>query len=242
MTSTDFLFTRAGFTALILLYILPLAAQPIKKGPWKSLLSPHMDSIWMSVSGAGFPEEGWDLRGGVLYLKSGRKGGDIITRKTYGDFELELEFKLSEAANTGIKYLVTRLRDAKGRKVLNGPEYQLIDDVHHPSVSGGKSPETSTASLYLLYPPEPMAFKGPGKWNRMRIVVRGDTVEHWLNGRRVVQYNRRSPDFKQGIQKTKFRQYAHYAQAAAGHILIQDHGDPAAFRKIRIRSISYATM
>src|SRR5690606_38891591 len=160
----------------------------------------------------------WAVEDGVLTLLAGRKGGDIITREQFSDFELMLDFKLADSANTGIKYFVAPLENAKGKIELNGPEYQLIDDFQHEAVKDGKSPETSTASVYLLYPPTQQVLKPAGEWNEARIVAKGKYVEHWLNGVKVVEYERGSPDFKQRVSDTKFNEYrTPYGEAEFGH-------------------------
>lgn len=192
---------------------------------------------WKSVSGDEFPEEGWKVENGILVLLPGRKGRDIITREQFSDFELQLDYKLADSANTGIKYFVSELKNKKGVTVLNGPEYQLIDDFKHEAVKDGKSPETSTGSLYLLYAPEGKMLNQPGEWNHVKIVSQGKTVEHWLNGKRIVTYERGSKEFRDLVNQTKFSEYQHYGEAPFGHILLQDHYDKAYFKNIKIRRL-----
>lgn len=194
-------------------------------------------SKWRSVKNAKFPSKGWKVVDGNLVITSGGKGGDIITREKYSDFELVFDYKLSDSANTGVKYLVNTLQDSNGRKVLNGPEFQLIDDYKHESVIDNKSPETSTGSLYLLYAPVGKQLNGPGEWNSVRIIVRGNRVEHWLNGKKIVDYNRGSSDFRKRVSETKFKEFKDYGEAESGHILLQDHKDQAYFRNIKIRRL-----
>src|SRR5690606_18654408 len=112
-------------------------------------------------------------------------------------------YKLADSANTGIKYFVSELKNAKGRIELNGPEFQLIDDYKHKTVKDGKSPETSTGSLYLLYAPKGKALNKPGRWNQAKIVAIGKTVEHWINGKKVLSYERGSEEFRKLISQTK---------------------------------------
>src|SRR5690606_27618700 len=120
------------------------------------------------------------------------------------------------------------LKNVEGKTELNGPEFQLIDDYKHESVKNNKSPETSTGSLYLLYAPEGKELNGPGEWNHVKIVAKGKHVTHWLNGKKIVSYERGSAEFKRLVANTKFNQYqTPYGEAAAGHILLQDHNDRA---------------
>lgn len=206
---------------------------------WESLLAGNHPNVrWRSIKSDRFPDEGWQIEDGVLSVSPGRKGGDIITRERFSDFELELDFMLTDSANTGIKYFVAPLKNAEGKTVLNGPEYQLIDDYKHESVIGNRSPETSTGSLYLLYAPEDKILHKAGEWNRLKIMAKGNYVAHWLNGQRILSYDRKSDIFRQRVSQTKFNEYqTGYGEAESGHILIQDHGDRAFFRNIRIRQL-----
>jgi len=206
---------------------------------WELLFDGSDPAIrWRSVGGDRFPSAGWTVKDGILTLLPGRKGGDIITREEFSDFELVLDFKLADSANTGIKYFVAPLENGKGKVTLNGPEYQLIDDFRHESVKNGKSPKTSTASLYLLYRPKRKVLKD-GEWNEAKIVAKGRHVEHWLNGKKVLEYERGSSEFKKGVSGTKFNEYrTPYGEAEFGHILLQDHQDGAYFKNIKIRRLN----
>lgn len=195
------------------------------------------DVKWRSINDDSFPKEGWENQNGMLVLLPGRKGRDIITREQFSDFELVLDYKLADSANTGIKYFVSGLKKVKGGAELNGPEFQLIDDFKHEAVKNNKSPETSTGSLYLLYAPQHKALNKPGKWNQARIVAKGKNVAHWLNGRKILSYERGSEGLRKLIAGTKFNAYQNYGEAGIGYILLQDHGDKAYFRNIKIRRI-----
>lgn len=218
--------------------VVQLSQQEQQEG-WELLFDGRDPSIrWRSVSGDRFPSEGWVAKDGILTLLPGRKGGDIITREQFADFELVFDFKLIDSANTGIKYFVAPLENAQGKVVLNGPEYQLIDDYKHASVINGKSPKTTTASAYLLYRPKGAVLKA-GDWNEGKIIAKGKHVEHWLNGKKVLQYERGSSDFRKRVSDTKFNEYrTPYGEAESGYILLTDHHDGAYFKNIKIRRLN----
>lgn len=196
-------------------------------------------SIWRGIATDGFPSTGWTVQNKVLTLAAGRKGGDLITKEKYGDFDLQLEYKLAPLANTGIKYFVELLTSGTKKKVTGiGLEFQLIDDFNHPEVKGNKHPEGSTGALYLLYAPQSNKKLNPvGQWNTVRILSRGKKVEHWLNGKKVLSYQRGSQKFKELVSSTKFKDYPDYGEALEGHILLQDHGDEASFRNIKLKRL-----
>lgn len=237
---------------LMLSLIFGACSQPVNEDTTINILSPQEqeagwellfdgqdpNSHWTAKGSDVFPEEGWIVEDGVFKVLSGRKGGDIITREQFSDFEFVLEFKLTDSANTGIKYFVSPLESENGSISLNGPEYQIIDDFKHESVKDGISPETSTASLYLLYEPEGKVLHEIGEWNQVKIVANGAHVEHWLNGTKVLEYERGSADFRARVADTKFNDYrTPYGESEYGHILLQDHNDEAHFRNIKIRRL-----
>lgn len=206
---------------------------------WELLFDGHHPNIkWRSIKGDAFPTEGWKVENNTLVLLPKLKGGDIITREQFSDFEMVLDYKLADSANTGIKYFVSELTNNKGRIQLNGPEFQLIDDYKNEYVSNNKSPETSTGSLYLLYAPKNKILKKPGKWNQAKIIAKGKNVEHWINGRMILSYERGSNEFRKLVAETKFKEYiTPYGEANMGYILLQDHKDKAYFKNIKIRRL-----
>ena len=206
-----------------------------KSEGWEMLFNGENLQKWRSVKNDSFPSGAWVVDEGSLVLA--KKGGDIITREKYGDFELAWDFKLTEGANSGIKYFVDTLYNTNGDLVINGPEYQIIDDLNYEGIKDDPNGVSSTASLYLLYPPENKTLNPAGEWNHSRIVASGNQVEHWLNGVKVVSYERGSNHFKEKMAATKFKDYPDYGQAKQGHILLTDHGDKVYFRNIRIRRL-----
>jgi hypothetical protein len=192
-----------------------------------------------SVKDDAFPDRGWEVKDGVLtVLSSGgdpaKKGGDIITRKEYGAFELKFDFNFTEGANSGIKYGIGN----------NGPsiglEYQILDDKIHPDANNGVVGNRKLASLYDLIPSEtePRYVNGPGSWNRGRIVVKADgTVQHWLNGRKFIEFTRGNNIYRALTARSKYAGYEGFGMAEKGPVLIQDHNDTVHFRSIKIREL-----
>jgi hypothetical protein len=198
-------------------------------GPWRSLLEDHSAPAWRGWKEPGFPA-GWHVIGGVL-SKDGPVD-DLVTKDSFGDFELELEWKIGKAGNSGIFYRGTREYD---HVYWSAPEYQLLDDDNTPD---GKSRLTAAGSDYALYEVPAGVVLPFDHWNKSRLVVRGTHVEHWLNGRKVVEYDLQSPDWKRRVAASKFAKYPHYGMAASGLIGLQgDHPGALAIRGIRIREL-----
>lgn len=213
-------------------------ALPGKSKGWDNLVAGNSLAKWRSVSTPGMPAEGWAINNGELTVGKGRKGGDIMTRHTYGDFELELEFRLAESANSGVKYLVNKVRNMETDKsAYLGIEYQLIDEANYKEVKIDPAGSMSTGAVYLLYAPKNKTLKPAGHWNQLRIVVKGRKAEHWLNGKKVAEYELHSEDFRGRVKDSKFKDVPDFATADHGHILIQDHGDEASYRNIRIHEL-----
>ena len=179
---------------------------------------------------------GWKIDNRTL-TKNGHVG-DLITRDQFGDFELELEWKIGRAGNSGIFYRGIEDADYKGapnddRIYTTGPEYQLLDD---KEATDNETRLTCAGANYGLYPSPEGHLKPVGEWNSARIVAKGAHVEHWLNGTRVVEYELWSPDWEAKVASTKFKAWPKFGRAKVGHIGLQgDHEGALAFRNIRIR-------
>lgn len=195
---------------------------------------------WRGAYKEKFPEKGWEIKDGELrVMKSAggesANGGDIVTIKEYNAFDLQFEFKLSEGANSGVKYFVTEKEENKGSAI--GLEYQLLDDDKHPDAKEGVVGNRTLASLYDLIPSLKVArgIHKIGEWNSGSIVVYPDNrVEHWLNGYKVVEYQRSSLIYDALVARSKYAQWKDFGKAEKGHILLQDHGDQVSFRSIKI--------
>ncbi len=173
---------------------------------------------------------GWSVTDGELIF-SGKNGGDIITKETYDNFELQLDWAISEGGNSGIMFNVG-LGD--GAPYLTGPEIQILDDSKH---GDGKSGLTSAGAIYALYPPVDKTLKPVGEWNEARIVVQGKTVSSYLNGTKVAECEMGSDDWKERLAKSKFSKWEKFASLDSGHIALQDHGNQVRFRNIRIKRL-----
>ena len=183
---------------------------------------------WMNARSGKFPEKGWMIEAGCLKHTAKGGGGDIITRSTYEQFDFRFEWKVAKGANSGVKYFIIRERGSLGH------EYQVIDDACYPD--GGKH---STASFYdVLAPAKDKPLKPVGEFNTSRILVKGQTVKHFLNGKVVLTYELGSDEVKAAVAKSKFRKLEKFGVRLAGHILLQDHGDEVWYRNIRIRDLS----
>ncbi len=166
-------------------------------------------------------------------------GGDIVTEATYGDFELQVDFKITEGANSGIKYYVnTDLNKGPGSSI--GLEYQILDDEVHPDAKLGNHEGSRTmASLYDLIAADPEKPVNPvGSWNHAHIISKDNHVEHWLNGMKVLEYERKSETYKKLVAESKYVEWPGFGEAEKGPILLQDHGDRVAFKNVKIRSIN----
>ncbi len=196
---------------------------------WRSLFDGTGTGAWRGFRRKGFPAKGWVVRDGMLVHEAGAGGGDLVTREVFGDFDLRLEWRVAKGGNSGIFYRVT---EEAGAVWMTGPEMQVLDDAGH---GDGRNPLTSAGALYGLLPCAVPAVRPAGSWNRVRILLRGGKVEHWLNGRRVVSLDLGSPRFAALVAKSKFRRFEGFGKAERGHLALQDHGDEVAFRGIKIR-------
>jgi len=186
---------------------------------------------WMNAGTGKFPAKGWTIEDGCLKHTAKGGGGDVITRSTYEQFDFRFEWKVAKGANSGVKYFIIRERGSLGH------EYQVLDDANHPD--GAKGANRQTAAFYdVLDPANDKPVKPVGEFNSSRILVKGNTVKHFLNGKDVLTYKLGSDELKAAIAKSKFKNLKVFGQRLPGHILIQDHGDAVWYRNIRIRDLS----
>ncbi len=210
-----------------------------KKEGWQLLFDGTTTQGWRGAYMDSFPAKGWEVRDGMLIVQASGGGeaafgGDIVTTGEYSSFELNVDFRLTEGANSGIKYFVTEEQPKTPGSAL-GLEYQLLDDARHPDAAKGINGNRKLASLYDLIPAPGTHPKPIGEWNQARILVKGRHVEHWLNGVKVLEYERGGEDFLAHKAESKFRERPGFGEAEKGHILLQDHGNQVFFRNIKIR-------
>jgi len=206
---------------------------------WKLLFDGKSLTGWRGAYLDSLPAKGWKIQDGVLSVQEtgggeAAFGGDIVTIEEYSSFELSLEFKLTEGANSGIKYFVTE-QQPKTPGSAKGLEYQLLDDAKHPDAKLGIKGNRTLASLYDLIPAQHGVARPIGDWNLARIIVKGKHVEHWLNGVKVLSYERGGSDFLAHKAESKFKDLPGFGEAERGHILLQDHGNQVSFRNIKIK-------
>jgi hypothetical protein len=214
-----------------------------KQDGWKLLFDGKTSKGWRSVRNTNFPAKGWDTNDGYLTIqgapdKSSQIGGDIITEERYGPMDLSFDFRMTEVANGGLKYFTTLSQGTTGSPL--GLEYQVLDDQKHPDARAGRNGNRKLGSLYDLIPANKQArfVKRIGQWNTARIVVSPNNhVEHFLNGVKVLEYDRGGVAYKEAVALSKFKNDANFGEATDGYILLQDHGCRINFRNIKVKRL-----
>jgi hypothetical protein len=195
---------------------------------WMLLFDGKTTAGWRGFKQQDIPA-GWEVVDGAL-TRTGR-AIDIVTIDQFDSFDLALEWKIAQGGNSGIMF---RVSEEGGATYHTGPELQVLDNHGHRD---GKAPLTSAGSCYGLYAPTRDMTKPVGSWNQTRLIVKGNHVEHWLNGVRIVEYELFSPDWEKRVAESKFKQWPKFGRVPRGHIALQEHGAVVAYRNIRIRPL-----
>lgn len=207
---------------------------------WELLFDGETTDEWRGYNDESFPDAGWVVEDGVLTIRGSDgsvegSGGDIVTKKSYDDFVLKLEWKISEGGNSGIFYRA--LEQPTQAIYWSAPEMQVLDNANHPDANRGEDGNRKAGSLYDLIPADPQTFTGHGEWQDVMIVADGNHIEHWLNGEKVLEYNLWTPEWYQMIRDSKFRNHPEFGDMREGLIGLQDHGTTAHFRNIMIKEL-----
>ncbi len=207
----------------------PIAA-PESSSEWHVLFDGSSMDQWR-----GYQQEsmapGWEIVDGAMSMTAPSHEGDVVTVEQYSNFELEFEWMVQEAGNSGVMFRVT---EDHGAPYETGPEYQILDDAHH---TDGQTSELSAASNYDIHPPSAKVVNAAGEWNTGRIVADGPHIEHWLNGEKVVEYELWTDQWKADVAASKWINYPDYGLRESGHIALQGDHTSVSYRNMRIRRL-----
>ena len=219
-----FLSVFSGFTG----ELNTLTAEEKAKG-WQLLFDgKNLNTHWRNIGQKEVTGKGWVIEKGILVKEEGKPAGNLLTRRTWVNYEFAWEWKIEAKGNNGVKYMVLEKRGAIGH------EYQMIDDRHWQ-----QKPMSQTGTFYVVLPRE-VKLAEPvriDKWNQSRIKVQGKKVEHWLNGQKILTYTLGSDRVLAGVAKSKFKKFPGFGKKVTGHILLTDHKDRCEFRNLKIREI-----
>lgn len=217
-----------------------LTQQEVREG-WKLLWDGKTTNGWRGAKLDAFPTKGWVIEKGILkVMKSGggesTNGGDIVTTRKYKNFILKADFKITEGANSGIKYFVNPDLN-KGEGSAIGCEFQILDDDKHPDAKLGVKGNRTLGSLYDLIPaPTDKPFV-KNDFNTAMVIVKDNKVEHWLNGVLIIEYERNNQMWNALVAYSKYADWPNFGNAIEGNILLQDHGDEVWFKNVKIKEL-----
>lgn len=218
-------------TILIAAIALPLSSiSADDHDGWTVLFDGKSTGMWQDYKG-GPVGEAWKIEDGSLTMSS-KGGGNVATKATYSDFDFRFEWKISKGGNSGIIFLS---RAGDGAPYMSGPEYQILDDAKHKD---GRNPKTSAGSLYALIAAEGKQLKPVGEWNSGRIVKNGANLQHWVNGKKVVETTIGDAAWDKMVADSKFKKWSQFGKTTKGHLVLQDHNDQVWYRNLKIKDLS----
>jgi len=220
------------FTAFALV-VMTSSTRPKK---WKKLFDGKTFAGWHNYLKKEVSSK-WKIEDGAMMLAE-KGAGDLVTDQEFANFELELEWKIAAGGNSGIFFGV--LEDPKYKTpYMTGPEVQVLDDAKHPDSFEGKAGNHKAGSLYDMLPPTDLAAVKPaGEWNKARLIINNGRAEHYLNGKKIVEYTTNGPEWDALVANSKFKGWGGFGKYnAKGKIGLQDHGDKVWFRNIRIKEL-----
>jgi hypothetical protein len=233
------------FAVTVAAVLIASSSAQAQSGGWRSLFDGKTFDGWRGLGYDSVPSAHWKIengaikkipRGQVARMPDGQPaaGGDLMTKETFRDFELVWEWKIGPGGNSGVKYNVSEQLSvaASPNHAALGFEYQLLDD---SLAEDNKIPSHRAGALYDMIAPATNVVRPAGEWNESRLVYRGNHGEHWLNGKKIVQFEMATPRFDSLLSKSKYRSIKNFADRRSGHIVLQDHGEEVFFRNIRIR-------
>lgn len=211
-----------------------------KSEGWILLFDGQSTDQWRGYNMDSFPEHGWVVEDNMLVFRAPGPNAesrprDIITKKKFSDFRFKLEWMVEEGGNSGIFYHV--LEQPTQSIYWSGLEMQILDNDNHPDANMGVNGNRKAGSLYDLIPADPQNTNPYGEWNSVEIVSRGNTIEHWQNGEKVLEYERWTPEWFEMIRKSKFVGHPEFGAIREGHLGLQDHGDEVKFRNLKIKEL-----
>jgi hypothetical protein len=209
-----------------------LTSKEKKKG-WVLLFDGVSTNGWTTTRDQPVPATGggWEVANGCINTVMDGKGGDIISMDEYSDFDFSVDFKITPGCNSGIKYFFTKYENGGNL----GCEYQIIDD---KLGADNKQANHLCGSLYDVLPPVESKKKvnSPGEWNTIRVVAKGNKVQHWMNEVLILSYTRGDKVFTDAVAKSKFNKAVPpFGTVEKGHVLFQYHGGLVAFKNVKIR-------